>query len=919
MRKVCQVALFLSLLFLSAVPAFGQNKAGINIGANHGDLQKAAKIVGPGGWVVMMACPGDGDKIAKFVQDNPSVNLVIRGHFAGNNPDKKLAQAWADTLGSIPTPSKIYFMPWNEPNQEGSGDYTTPENLVSYIKNDLLPAFAPIKDKIILLSPMINISHPNYESYTDSILKLEPGFFTWFDGISMNLYDSSDGQSTNGHINPQYADQLLQKLRVSGKQIFGVEAGTSGSNFYWMSKPDSNSPLYRFVQRFDKIPARMLAIPSYDLGGEAGHTWSLFEPDDVINLLKNSTKGNSSPYSGGTFTPKNATLCPNKKYSFYRENQTECSECGGNTSLLSCKPQSATDFGEEYSPEQLKLTETIHNQGSNACYLVNFTTSATSGDMSIPLAYELNQYFLGPYMDNLGARVAKQNPDPVRDFGVFEKLAPKSLQDRLKTEFLDWVISGNSRYQNFSIQGMPASLIKSTHERLSKNPLTQEALDFEKNIWAQVPLFANEESQGEIVFEGAGITGSLKTSVPEVYRLNKVTSWLAQMLGVPQDKTKGAKTEQPAVLPAATSCSLESNPAAPPSKETKTGVEANICTSDTLQINPNANLEGQRHYDESIFDFIDHGGCDQKQPGDCCGISGRCVGDTDETGICQNGSCLCQDGAEDCKIRESEKKIETTFNIKNRVPFLNKIAENTIGPGGFFRLFTPAINDKPEVIENQFKDVAGESKATINLDQVKVITPPVDVDIPNKNNPITLLFYRLGTEINVKNLISGVILWPYRALNEFVGSTGGNTLDYSIDFRNPNIKVTNKEEVMKMVENSWPQTKIRSNWDLVYNAAVSHGWNPAFVIALWIEESGASGVTFRNDLNREVWDLGCTAGQPNNLTSQLDCLFNKAINRDSSFENFMCSYSEGKTAPCTFNANPNFPKNLKIWYDRLIQ
>lgn len=939
MKKIFLVVTFLILFFSSAAGVSAQNKAGINIGANHGDMQKAADIVGPGGWVVMMACPSDGDKIAKFIQNNPSINLIIRGHFAGMNPDANLAKAWAATLSSIPTPNKIYFMPWNEPNQEGTADYTTPADLKAYI-DILIPAFSSIRSKVILLSPMINISHPNYEVYTDQLLDLDKGFFHQFDGIAMSLYDSSDGTSTDGHINPQHANQLLAKLGVSEKAIFGVEAGTSGKNFYYLTEPSSSSPLFRFVQRsLNNLPARMFAIPSYDLAGETGekgHTWSLFDPPDVVNLLKASPKGGTTPASGGSTTPAGVNACPGKKHTFYIASESECSECGGNTSLLACKPVPASDYGEEYSPEQLKITEVVDNPrtGLNACHVREFTAKTSVQNVSIPFAYELNKYFLGPYMDNLGARVAKQNADPIKDFGVFEKLAPKELQDRLKIEFLDHVISGNSRYQNYSINGIPATLIKSRFKKINQTKKTEDDLKFEKNVWSQVPLFANEESEGEIVFEGAGITGSIKTSVPEVYRLNKVTSWIAQMLGVPEGETKGETTQALQVLAA---CANEQNPAPPVPKESQSGPSSLVCTKDEIQIKADENLQGIRHFDESVFEAKEMGGCDGKDINACCGTGGRCVPTQD--GIsesCDGRGCECEECGNSitcyyygnhyssCRVPETEHKFDTAINVKNRVPFLKKIAENTVGEKGFFRLFVPAAIDENktavETLENEFRDVAGQSPATISIDNLKVVRPQIRIKPETSTNPITLLFHKIGTMINVKDLVSGVILWPYKPLSEFTDSPSEPvTLTYSIDFRNPNVQVTNKAGVIDMVKNSWPNTKIESQWDYVYNQAVNHGWNPAFVIALWIEESGASGVTFREDLNREVYDLGCLTGEPNNIPSQLDCLFNKAVNRDSSFADFMCSYSEGENAPCIFDTNPNFVGNLKIWYDRLTQ
>jgi hypothetical protein len=142
-------------------------------------------------------------------------------------------------------------------------------------------------------------------------------------------------------------------------------------------------------------------------------------------------------------------------------------------------------------------------------------------------------------------------------------------------------------------------------------------------------------------------------------------------------------------------------------------------------------------------------------------------------------------------------------------------------------------------------------------------------------------------------------------------ATGPTTLNYTLDFRNPNISISEatKKAIIEAVKRYWPNTEIEERWDYVYVQAVVNGWNPAFVIALWIEESGAGHL--------DNWDLGCTAGEKNNITSQLFCLFGLPY-QNAPFEEFMCRYSEGHY-PCQFEINPNFPGNLKYWYDQLTQ
>jgi hypothetical protein len=145
--------------------------------------------------------------------------------------------------------------------------------------------------------------------------------------------------------------------------------------------------------------------------------------------------------------------------------------------------------------------------------------------------------------------------------------------------------------------------------------------------------------------------------------------------------------------------------------------------------------------------------------------------------------------------------------------------------------------------------------------------------------------------------------------------TWANPLTYTIDYRNPNISIPEerKQAVINQVLKNWPNSKIKVSWDDVYNSAIKKGWNPAFVIALWIEESGASGV--------DAYDLGCLGGNRNDIASQLDCLFKRPY-ANQPFRTFMCIYS-GEQQSCytnpnyNFSNNPYFPTNLGIWYQRL--
>lgn len=938
-RSFCLLCFFFFLFLCSGVSAFAQNKAGINIGDHFNDFDKAASIVGSGGWIVIMACPGDGDKIAKMISDHPEINIVIRGHYPGYTPNELLAKLWAATLKSISTPNKIYFMPWNEPNQEGSDDYVTQSELIKYIEV-LQKELAPVKSRVFLLSPMINITHHNFDLYVSSLVS--QNFFSQFDGIAFNLYDTCNGKCNDPHQNPLYSPQLLSQIGASGKKIFGVESGTAGNFFYFNQPPSANSPLYKYVNNFlSNSPSEiaMIGIPSYDLAGEVGHSWSLFDPPDVTNLLKSAPDGSTTPASGSIAVslPK----CPGKAYSFYLENEGDCSECGGSISSI-CKPINENqEFGDELSKNSLNIPEQAkYDYFDPKCITANFNGKVFVSGLEIPFANELNKYFLGPYVDNLKTRTVKKPENRnYFDTGAFEKLAPKALQDQLKLKFIEEVknLGAKSRYFNYRIEGKDLNWISSQFKKISEKQkkyeiLTDEEKKFLKLIWPQVPLFANEESEGEVIFYGSGFEkekNRLKTSVPETYRLNKVTQYLHDMLAGKQPSVKNASVQRSQVL-STNSCPVTNTiPIEISNKETLAGRGNEICTKPEIQEKENP-LEGSRIFINDATESCSAGGCDfdplTQNPSDvlnrCCGNQGKCLQDNNGNFYCEEKdceSCWGYSTSHGCCVpdyREKTKEFtDTNLNSKNRVPYLNKIAQYAVGKSGFFRIFIPFSADQTEgETKNAFREVAGESKASINIEfNPPTVDSGVSFKVDNVNGQIDLLFHKLGTLLNVKNFISGKVLWPYRIYSEFFSSNPG-VLDYTIEFKNKNIVISdiNKSRVIASVKASWPNSKIQENWDLVYNQAVSNNWNPAFVIALWIEESGASGVS--------AYDLGCLGGNQNDIDSQLDCLFNQTRSYNSgSFEQFMCMYSEGKSAPCSFVINPFFPANLKYWYNQLTQ
>lgn len=410
MKKPLVLLLFLIFfLFSCATKVLAQNKAGINIGDHWSEFDQAAGIVGPGGWVVVMACPGDGDKIAADIAKHPQINLVIRGHYPGKTPNAALAKAWAATLSAIPSPNKIYFMPWNEPNQVGISDYGDPAVVSRYI-TDLRSAFGSLLgSKIILLSPMMNPSNPSFSGY---VRQLGGGFFNQFDGIALSLYDTCNG-CRRRYEDPMQSLELLGEMGAIGKPIFGVESGTAGPYFYFTQPPDSDSYLYRFVNNFLRnSPSRvtMFAIASYDLAGERGHTWSLYTPPDVTNLLASALNGRTTPAAPGPVIT-GLTKCPGKNYTFYEKVETECQECGSTAEETG---------GETFIPESSLFCTDFEIEQTNV--------SEVPSGSSAPV--------LATRVDDVAGRIILEEEN-VPDFSVAERNLASALPKLLPQDLID--------------------------------------------------------------------------------------------------------------------------------------------------------------------------------------------------------------------------------------------------------------------------------------------------------------------------------------------------------------------------------------------------------------------------------------------------------------------------------------------------
>ncbi len=154
--------------------------------------------------------------------------------------------------------------------------------------------------------------------------------------------------------------------------------------------------------------------------------------------------------------------------------------------------------------------------------------------------------------------------------------------------------------------------------------------------------------------------------------------------------------------------------------------------------------------------------------------------------------------------------------------------------------------------------------------------------------------------------------------------SGGGGLDYTLPLKDPTITPV---DIRSDIKAAFPGAKLEY-WDTIIQQARAAGLNPAVALALWVEETGASQATLIKNGGSEILThgnlskghLGCAPGEDQTIDESLTCLIN-FINRNNftsdQFAQFMAKYSSGPPEN-PFANNPDFPKNFKIWYSKLV-
>lgn len=192
----------------------------------------------------------------------------------------------------------------------------------------------------------------------------------------------------------------------------------------------------------------------------------------------------------------------------------------------------------------------------------------------------------------------------------------------------------------------------------------------------------------------------------------------------------------------------------------------------------------------------------------------------------------------------------------------------------------------------------------------------VDTSYQGGDGQIDLAFQGLGGARKGYSDCLMASLYPAELQGLALVGPGGN-LTYTIPYRDKNFVITEevKQRIIAKVKASWPNSKIEELWDTVVSRSIANGINPAFTLAVWIEESGAGGLPPNPKGSSQ---FGCFPGgdtsQVVSFENSLSCFINfTAKDHPNNFEEWVRHFC-GPNTPSICSNNPNFISNLKSWW-----
>jgi hypothetical protein len=160
------------------------------------------------------------------------------------------------------------------------------------------------------------------------------------------------------------------------------------------------------------------------------------------------------------------------------------------------------------------------------------------------------------------------------------------------------------------------------------------------------------------------------------------------------------------------------------------------------------------------------------------------------------------------------------------------------------------------------------------------------------------------------------------------GGPIGSLSGFSIAYRNTSCTIndTTAKFVADTLAKPWINSQLSYDnfmkyWKTVQDTSIAHGWNPIFVMTLWLEESAAGGSGFAQLGCRFGWDINENPIEMSNSSSickQMACLFSHPVQDPNDLQGFMCSYNTGVCKTTTLGSW-GFAKNIEFVYPQIAE
>lgn len=162
-------------------------------------------------------------------------------------------------------------------------------------------------------------------------------------------------------------------------------------------------------------------------------------------------------------------------------------------------------------------------------------------------------------------------------------------------------------------------------------------------------------------------------------------------------------------------------------------------------------------------------------------------------------------------------------------------------------------------------------------------------------------------------------------------------MSYDLPFRDTSIRPKSLEELKATYDTYFPGNQLEEKYQEIVDQSIAYGYNPAFILALWLEESGGSD---RLSFGENIFDFGC--GRTPDFDTQLACILNLFDNYSAggdydgmvrecrrsgdtpTYEEFMLFFAEGICPTvqaqdfqfCRHN-HAQFPERFRTFYNNV--